>query len=138
MEGDEFSWPVRVFIEDTDAGGIVYYVNYLKFMERARTEYLRSMGHNKAGANPGSHQFVVHAADIKYKKPAYLDDELCVTAAVTKCTAASVWFSQSVWRGEVLLSEAVIKIACVDGATLKPMPIPSELALDLKLSLDAN
>ena len=133
MDGNEFSWCVRVFIEDTDAGGIVYYVNYLKFMERARTEYLRSLGYDKAGANRDSHQFVVHSADIKYKKPAYLDDELRVTATVTKCTAASVWFCQAVWRGEALLSEAEIKIACVDGATLKPMPIPANLALDLKL-----
>lgn len=138
MQSSEFSWPVRVYIEDTDAGGIVYYVNYLKFMERARTEYFRSFGHDKAGANRESYQFVVHSADIKYKKPAYLDDELRVTALVTKCTAASVSFAQKIWRGETLLSEANLKIACVDGATLKPAPIPSELVLDLKIGLESS
>lgn len=138
MSSQEFSWPVRVYVEDTDAGGIVYYVNYLKFMERARTELLRSFGYDKAGANRESYQFVVHSAEIKYKQPACLDDELRITAVVTKCASASVFFFQSVWRQDELLSEAEIKIACVNGATLKPMPIPSELALDLKLSLNSN
>jgi len=125
-------------VEDTDAGGIVYYVNYLKFMERARTELLRSLGYDKAGANRESYQFVVHSADIKYRQPAHLDDELLITTKVVKCASASVFFFQSVWRQDVLLSEADIKIACVDGATLKPMPIPFELALDLKSTLDPN
>lgn len=138
MQSNEFSWPLRVYIEDTDAGGIVYYVNYLKFMERARTEYLRSFGHNKAGANPESYQFVVVAADVAYKKPAYLDDELRVTASVTKCTAASVSFAQAVWRQDTLLSTADIRIACVNGSTLKPIPIPPELTSDLKLNLQPN
>ena len=135
LQASEFSWPVRVYIEDTDAGGIVYYVNYLKFMERARTEYFRSFGHNKAGANKESYQFVVHSADIKYKKPAYLDDELIVMTSVTKCAAASVSFIQAIWRKDTLLSEANLKIACVDGQTLKPMPIPLNLLSELKLSL---
>ena len=138
MALQEFLWPIRVYVEDTDAGGIVYYVNYLKFMERARTELLRSLGYGKAGANRESYQFVVHSVDIRYKQPAHLDDELAVTAQVTKCAGSSVCFSQAIWREDVLLSEAKIKIACVDGATLKPMPIPIELGLDLKLSLESN
>lgn len=123
----EFSCSVRVYIEDTDAGGIVYYVNYLKFMERARTEYFRSLGYNKAGANRESYQFVVHSAQIQYKKPAKLDDELVVTAKIAKFSSASLVFVQQVLRNDVLLSEAEVKIACVDGASLRPVPIPDEL-----------
>lgn len=138
MQPDEFSWPVRVYIEDTDAGGIVYYVNYLKFMERARTEYLRSFGHDKAGANKDSYQFVVVSADIKYQKPAYLDDELRVTTTVVGKTAATLSFVQRVWRQDMQLSEAQIRIACVNGSTLKPMPIPPELTSDLNLNIESK
>lgn len=127
----EFSLPIRVYIEDTDAGGIVYYVNYLKFMERARTELLRSLGFGKAGANREGYQFVVHSAEIDYKKPAQLDDLLDVTATVVSVRGASVFFTQEVRREGVLLSNAKIKIACVDGASMRPMPIPQEMVQKL-------
>ena len=123
----EFSLPVRVYIEDTDAGGIVYYVNYLKFMERARTELLRSLGFGKAGANREGYQFVVHSAEIDYKKPAQLDDFLEVTARVISVRGASVFFTQEVRREGIVLSNAKIKIACVDGASMRPTPIPREM-----------
>ena len=127
----EFSIPVRVYIEDTDAGGIVYYVNYLKFMERARTELFRAIGFGKAGANKEGYQFVVHAAEIDYKKPACLDDMLEVSARVMSVRGASVFFEQEVRRDGELLSHAKVKIACVDGASMRPKPIPAEITAKL-------
>lgn len=125
--------PVRVYIEDTDAGGIVYYVNYLKFMERARTEFFRELGFGKAGANKESYQFVVHSAQIEYKKPAMLDDMLEVSARLVKLRGASLFFEQEVRRNEEILSLAEVKIACVDGASLRPVPLPSEVITKLDL-----
>ena len=107
-------------------------------MERARTELLRSFGYDKAGANRESFQFVVYGSEVQYKKPAFLDDELRVTALIKKASAASILFEQSVWREATLLCQATIKIACVDGASLKPMPIPPDMAEDLKLKLLSN
>lgn len=130
---NEFSMPIRVYIEDTDAGGIVYYVNYLKFMERARTEFFRELGFGKAGANRESYQFVVHSAHIEYKKPAVLDDLLEVSASVVKLRGASLFFEQEVRRNEEILSLAEVKIACVDGASLRPVPLPSEVITKLDL-----
>lgn len=124
---NEFSLDLRVYIEDTDAGGIVYYVNYLKFMERARTEMLRSFGFDKAGANPGSIQFVVRSASVEYLKPAFLDDELSVSAKVVELGGASLAFDQEVRRGGEILSSARIRIACVSGSTLKPTRISAEM-----------
>lgn len=129
----EFSLPVRVYIEDTDAGGIVYYVNYLKFMERARTEFFRSLGFGKAGANKDGYQFVVHSANIEYKKPARLDDQLNVVARVVSLRGASLFFEQEIRRGAELLSNANVKIACVDGASMRPMPIPADIVAKLDL-----
>ena len=123
----EFSLDLRVYIEDTDAGGIVYYVNYLKYMERARTEMLRSLGFNKAGANPGSIQFVVRSVRAEYLRPARLDDQLAVTARVTSLGGASLDFQQQVLRGAELLCEADVRIACVDGTSLKPARIGAEM-----------
>lgn len=125
---------MRVYIEDTDAGGVVYYVNYLKFMERARTEYLRSLGYGKAGANREGGQFMVVSASIAYKKPAFLDDELSVTAKLKKSGAASAVFSQSVTREGMLLSEGEVKVAWVDAKTLKPMVLPEAMRRDISKS----
>lgn len=123
----EFSLPVRVYIEDTDAGGIVFYVNYLKYMERARTEWLRSLGFDKAGANPDSFQFVVKSVEVEYRAPALLDDELRVTAELLNCGGASMDIAQKVYRGDSILCSSKIAIACVSGASLKPMRIPVEM-----------
>ena len=130
---NEFSTPVRVYIEDTDAGGIVYYVNYLKFMERARTEFFRSLGFGKAAANKEGYQFVVHSVELDYKKPAFLDDLLDVKARVTSVRGASIFFDQDVIREGELLSHAKIKIACVDGVSMRPIPIPSEVKAKIDL-----
>ena len=130
---NEFLMPVRVYIEDTDAGGIVYYVNYLKFMERARTEFFRELGFGKAGANKEGYQFVVHSAQIEYKKPARLDDMLNVSAKLVKLRGASLFFEQEVRRDDDILSNAEVKIACVDGASLRPVPLPPEVLAKLHL-----
>jgi len=129
----EFSIPIRVYIEDTDAGGIVYYVNYLKFMERARTELFRSIGYGKAGANKEGYQFVVHSAEIDYKKPAQLDDMLDVNAKIVSIRGASIFFEQEVRRDDELLSNAKVKIACVDGASMRPSLIPAEIMAKLNV-----
>ncbi len=128
----EFSLPVRVYIEDTDAGGIVFYVNYLKYMERARTEWLRSLGFNKAGANRESFQFVVKSVEIDYIAPAVLDDELKVSVELLNSGGASMYIAQNVYRGDSILCSSKIAIACVSGATLKPVRIPAEMREKIK------
>lgn len=128
----EFSLPVRVYIEDTDAGGIVFYVNYLKYMERARTEWLRSLGFNKAGANRESFQFVVKSVEVDYLAPAVLDDELRVSVEVLNSGGATMHIAQNVYRGDSILCSSKIVIACVSGATLKPVRIPAEMREKIK------
>lgn len=123
-EAAVFAWPLRVYIEDTDAGGIVYYANYLKFLERARTEYLRGLGFGKA-ALPGSDTlFVVHSVDIRYRAPARLDETLVATVRLHKLTPASVVFEQTVQRDRQILCEATVRLACVSGSAFQPVRIP--------------
>jgi tol-pal system-associated acyl-CoA thioesterase len=124
----EFSLPVRVYIEDTDAGGIVYYVNYLKYMERARTEYMRSLGFGKQFIFSHELMFVVKKVQLDYRFPAELDDELAVSATLTQLGGASMVMGQSVHRSSELLASASIRIACVDRNTMKPARIPGEMA----------
>src|ERR1700712_4634505 len=119
-----FAFPVRVYWEDTDAGGIVFYANYLKFMERARTEWLRSLGveQRKLREETGG-QFVVSETRLKYHLPARLDDELLVTAEAQQIRSASLIIGQRVLskteQGK-LLCEGTIRIGWVDAATLRP------------------
>lgn len=126
-----YGMPVRVYIEDTDAGGIVYYVNYLKFFERARTEMIRSLGFGKTSIWE-SRIFVVHSLNIDYKRSAVLDDELWVTAEVIKQGRAGMTFSQTIIRNNDILCTAQVKIACVDKQTGKPAAIPQDLLSKLK------
>ena len=123
----QFSIPLRVYIEDTDAGGIVYYVNYLKYMERSRTEFLRSLGYHKPAILDGGLLLVVHAAQINYRRSARLDDQLYITAQIEKLARTYVEFKQQVLRGEELLCEGLIRIACVDAVTMKPNAIPAAM-----------
>jgi len=141
----EFSWPVRVYYEDTDSGGVVYYANYLKFMERARTEFLRSIGYeqDKLQQELGI-IFAVHSANIQYKKPARFNDELNVVTSVTSLGKASIHFRQSVFlessrhAGRLsgatpdLLSEAEIKIACLNANKFTPQIIPAPIIEKIK------
>ncbi len=122
-----FALTVRVYIEDTDAGGIVYYVNYLKFMERSRTEFLRSLGYDKPAILDGGLLLVVHSAQVTYRRPARLDDQLEVTTEVVKIGRTYVEFQQNILRGNELLCAGLIRIACVSGESMKPSPIPAAM-----------
>ncbi len=122
-----FQMPLRVYIEDTDAGGIVYYVNYLKFMERARTECLRTLGFDKPAMVAEDRLFVVHSAEIAYLRPALLDDQLTVTATISKLARSYMSFSQSILRNGEPICRADIKVACVQRETMKPVAMPEEV-----------
>jgi len=123
-----FNWPVRVYYEDTDSGGVVYYANYLKFMERARTEWLRSYSiEQNILRDQFGVIFAVSQVQIDYCLPAKFNDELVVTAKVSKKGKASIIFEQTVLRKNAVLATAKIKIACLDVNLFKPVPIPKEI-----------
>jgi 4-hydroxybenzoyl-CoA thioesterase len=126
---ESFTHRCRVYFEDTDAGGIVYYVNYLKFMERARTERLRDLGFYQSTLAEEGLLFVVHSAEARYHAPAKLDDELLVSADVVELNRASLRFRQQVRRAadDVLLCEGQFLVACVRADNLKPRAIPQAL-----------
>ena len=122
-----FSWPVRVYYEDTDSGGVVYYANYLKFMERARTEWLRVLGVEQSVLLNEQHViFVVRSVAIEYLKSAVFDDLLQVSVQVQHVGRSQIVFRQRVERNE-LLASAEVKIVCVNGATFKPVKIPDNI-----------
>ena len=126
-ENTTFETQVRVYIEDTDAGGIVYYVNYLKFMERGRSELLRELGFGKAAMFDDDAMFVVRSVNTQYAKPAELDDLLRVETQVSKLKKASAIMAQSVYRGEERLVHGEVGIACVSRSTRKPIAIPAKM-----------
>lgn len=121
----EFNWPIRVYYEDTDTGGIVYYANYLKYFERARTEWLR---HAEVGQQLLVEQegimFVVKSTQVEYAAPARLDDELRIGVKIEKLGRASIAFLQQAWRGEQCLVTGRILVACVAQTSLRPCAIP--------------
>jgi len=128
-----FSWPARVYWEDTDGGGIVYYANYLRFLERARTEWLRSLGYSQQllAREPGI-VFTVASLAIEYRRPARLDDELAITCEPHADRAATIRFEQAIFRGRTPgdappLVTAQVRVACVDARTLKPRRLPESL-----------
>jgi acyl-CoA thioester hydrolase len=124
----QFHHPVRVYWEDTDAGGIVFYANYLKFFERARTEWLRALGHSQQEmVETTGCMFVVQETTVRYLKPARLDDVLAVTVEVRERGRASLRIAQQAWCGDRLLAEGEIRIGCVERTTLKPHRIPSPI-----------
>ena len=131
-----FSWAVRVYWEDTDGGGIVYYANYLRFLERARTEWLRSLGHSQQelARNPGI-LFAVAGLSVEYRRPARLDDELTISCEPRGERAAAMRFSQRIQRapqGELLV-EAQVRVVCLDARTLRPKRLPDFLVAALSL-----
>ena len=132
MPDEEFSLPLRVYIEDTDAGGIVYYVNYLKFMERARTEFMRSAGFGKEFIFNHDLMFVVRDIAVHYRGPARLDDELRATARITRLKGASMVMHQRVLRDDVVLAEGDVTIACVDRDGVRPRRMPKEMTETLQ------
>ncbi len=132
MDAGEFSFKLRVYIEDTDAGGIVYYVNYLKFMERARTEFMRSLGYGKDYIFNHDLMFVVRDVAVTYLLPARLDDELEATASIEQLRGAVMVLRQSVRRGDAILAQGDVTIACVDRSGVKPRRLPPEMVARLK------
>ncbi len=123
-----FAWPVRVYWEDTDAGGVVYYANYLKFMERARSEWLRSRGFEQdALRDAAGVVFVVRRVEIDYLAPARFNDALDVTVALHECGRASLVVRQELLRGDARLAQAEVTLACVDAARFKPVKMPEPL-----------
>jgi acyl-CoA thioester hydrolase len=126
-----FVWPVRVYWEDTDAGGIVYYANYMKFMERARTEWLRAIGIDQARLKEEHGlMFVVVDVEAHYRKPARYNDQLQVTCRVRETTRASITLDQEVYRetvGGELLLDGRVRAACLDALKYRPRPLPPEL-----------
>ena len=125
-----FSWAARVYWEDTDGGGIVYYANYLRFLERARTEWLRSLGHSQQqlAQTPGI-LFAVAGLSVEYRRPARLDDELTITCEPRAERATAMRFVQRVYRatGGDLLVEADVRVVCLDARTLRPKRLPDFL-----------
>jgi acyl-CoA thioester hydrolase len=127
-----FHWPVRVYYEDTDAGGVVFYANYLKFFERARTELLRSRGFEQDQMIAEQKLiFVVRSVQIDYLKPARFNESIDVTAEVILIKKVSLNFKQVITRGEDLLCKGNVRIPCLDAETLKPKIIPEDLLQQL-------
>ena len=130
-----FSWPVRVYWEDTDAGGVVFYANYLKFFERARTEWLRSLGIEQGSLRQATGGiFIVGETSVRYHRPARLDDELLVTARVEESGRASLIIAQQAFLrdGAVLLCDGTIRIGWVEALTFRPARIPPTILEALK------
>jgi acyl-CoA thioester hydrolase len=131
-EDNRFAWPVRVYWEDTDAGGVVYHASYLRFLERARTEWLRGLGVDQLAFKQATGlAFMVHRMEIDFLKPALLDDELVVTVEVKERRSASILFTQTISRTDgTRLIEAQVRAACVDLKRMRPTPIPAGLIRD--------
>lgn len=133
----EFVLPVRVYIEDTDAGGIVYYVNYLKYMERARTEFMRAQGFDKRYIFTADLMFVVSDVEVRYRRPARLDDELLVSTRIVESSAAQLLFEQRILRAAEEICSGFVRVACVDVVSLKPRRMPRQLVAALLVGGDS-
>lgn len=130
----EFLWKARVYWEDTDGGGIVYYANYLKFLERARTEWLRSFGHSQSQQLKESGlAFTVIGVSVEYHRPARLDDEIIITASPQRVGGAVVRFDQRIYRDtpEDLLVTAQVRVACFDTRTLRARRLPAFITQEI-------
>lgn len=127
-----FSLPIRVYFQDTDAGGVVYHASYVNFMERARTEWLRTHGYSNAGLmKEFGVVFVVRSLKLDYLRPALLDDLLDVTAQIKDVGRSRLTLVQSVRRGDELLTEAEVHLVCVSLASFKPVAVPEVLRMQL-------
>lgn len=128
-----FKTSMRVYYEDTDAGGIVYYANYLRFMERCRSDWLRDLGYDILAINQQyGIFFAVCSTSIEYFKPAQLSDLLTVTVNLLQLKHASLAVNQHIYRNDELLCEGNVRLASLDAATLNPTPIPEPLIADIK------
>ena len=140
LKPSTFSIPVRIYYEDTDAGGVVYYANYLKYLERCRSEWLRAIGHQQAELlrDPGI-AFVVRSIQVDFLKPARLDDQLLVDLEVEKISRAQIFFRQTIRRADESLAggsgellSATVRLVCVNAAQMKPTSIPAFLRSQLE------
>ncbi len=123
-----FSWPVRVYFQDTDAGGVVYHASYVNFLERSRTEWLRTFGYSNAGLMKElGVVFVVRSLRLDYLKPALLDDLLAVTSQIKEIGRSRVSIDQTVLRGDDVLIKGEVHLVCVDVKTFKPVSVPEML-----------
>jgi acyl-CoA thioester hydrolase len=126
-----FSRSYSIYWEDTDAGGVVYYANYLKFMERCRTDWLRALGIDQQRLRADrSMQFVVVSVSVDFLRPARLHDEILVTAELERLTGATIVFKQTIMRGAEQLIDATARVACLDSGTLRPCAIPKDLFME--------
>ena len=134
-----FTWSIRVYYEDTDAGGIVFYANYLKFFERARTEWLRACGVDQNRlADEADAIFIVRSAAVDYRAPARLDDIVKVVSRIERLGRASVDFAQEAWRDGTLLATGSIRVGCVDRIALRPAAIPPPVLAALRRGPNVN
>lgn len=130
---DPFSWPIRVYWEDTDAGGVVYHARYLAFMERARSEWMRSRGFDQDTMRSRDDlMFVVRAMEIDFRGAARLDDQLQVSVRLLECRGASFKMAQQIFRGDALLVEAKVRIAALQASSFRPRAIPEPMDAELK------
>src|SRR5438128_11140641 len=130
---EPFTWPVRVYYEDTGAGGVVYYANYMKFAERARTEWLRALGFDQSElAEREKIAFVVRSAAIEFLSPARFDDALRVTVELIKVGAGQIDLNQRVLRGDAVLATVTVKVVCVQVDTMRPVRLPRPLAARIR------
>ena len=127
-----FDWPIRIYYEDTDSGGVVYHSNYLNFMERARTELLRSLGFEQDELIT-NHQciFAVHSMQMNFRRPARFNDALIISSTISNVSGASFEFDQKVFRDDELLCEATVKVACLDSNRFRPKSIPSFILMEI-------
>jgi acyl-CoA thioester hydrolase len=123
-----FTWPIRVYYEDTDAGGVVFHSNYLNFFERARTEMLRALGHEQDALKTDyGIVFVVRSLEVDYLKPARFNDMLLASARIIEAKKASLVFEQEITRGDTVLCRGIFRIACLDANAMTPKAIPQHL-----------
>ena len=124
-----FSFPIRVYWEDTDAGGVVYHGSYVRFLERARTEWLRAQGIGQQALRAGEDVVLaIRDMTLDFRYPARLDDELQVSVAMTQRRTASLRVAQEISRGDRVLVTATVRVACLAASTFRPRPLPEGLA----------
>ena len=129
MIGLPFSFPIRVYWEDTDAGGVVYHGSYVRFLERARTEWLRAQGIGQQALRADEDVVLaIRDMTLDFRSPARLDDELQVSVAMTERRAASLLVAQAISRGDRVLVTAVVRVACLAASSFRPRPLPEWLA----------
>lgn len=133
-------FPVHIYWEDTDAGGIVYHSNYLKYMERARSDMMRvlNLSQSEELARPDGRIFVAADVSIRYRRAAKLDDDLMVVTRIKLLRRASIIFEQNVYRGEELITEGTVRVACVNRATMSPCEMPDVMHKRMLAFLEEN